>query len=41
MLGNAHKHFDQDGKLTDETARNLIRQLLEELVNWTRRLQKQ
>ena len=41
MLGNAHKHFDQDGKLTDETAKNLIRQLLEELVNWTRRLQKQ
>jgi len=41
MLGNAHKHFDQDGKLTDETAKQLIRQLLEELVNWTRRLQKQ
>ncbi|HEX3250490.1 MAG TPA: NAD(P)H-dependent oxidoreductase [Pyrinomonadaceae bacterium] len=41
MLSNAHKHFDQDGKLTDETARKLIRQLLEELMNWTRRLQKQ
>jgi len=41
MLGNAHKHFDQDGKLTDETAKQLIRQLLEELVSWTRRLQKQ
>jgi chromate reductase len=41
MLSNAHKHFDQDGKLTDETARKLIRQLLEELVSWTRRLQKQ
>ena len=41
MLGNAHKHFDQGGKLTDETAKQLIRQLLEELVNWTRRLQKQ
>jgi chromate reductase len=41
MLSNAHKHFDQDGKLTDETARKLIRQLLEELMNWTRGLQKQ
>jgi chromate reductase, NAD(P)H dehydrogenase (quinone) len=41
MVSNAHKHFDQDGKLTDDTAKKLIRQLLEELVNWTRRLQKQ
>jgi len=41
MLGNAHQHFDQDGKLTDETAKKLISQLLEELVSWARRLQKQ
>ncbi len=41
MVSNAHKHFDQDGKLTDETAKKLIRQLLEELVSWTRRLQVQ
>jgi chromate reductase len=41
MLSNAHKHFDADGKLTDETAKKLIRQQLEELVNWTRRLGKQ
>jgi chromate reductase, NAD(P)H dehydrogenase (quinone) len=41
MVSNAHKQFDQDGKLTDETAKKLIRQLLEELVSWTRRLQKQ
>jgi chromate reductase, NAD(P)H dehydrogenase (quinone) len=40
MLSSAHKHFDQDGKLTDETAKKLIQQLLEELVSWTRRLQK-
>jgi chromate reductase, NAD(P)H dehydrogenase (quinone) len=40
MVANAHKHFDQQGKLTDETAQKLIRQLLEELVGWTRRLQK-
>lgn len=40
MLSNAHKHFDQDGKLKDENAKKLIRQLLEELLSWTRRLQK-
>ena len=39
MVANAHKHFDEQGKLTDETAKKLIRQLLEELMNWTRRLQ--
>jgi chromate reductase, NAD(P)H dehydrogenase (quinone) len=39
MVANAHKHFDQDGKLTDETAKKLIRQLLDELVKWTRKLQ--
>src|SRR5215213_1945185 len=41
MLSNAHKRFDAEGKLTDETAKKLIRQLLEELVNWTKRLQGQ
>ena len=41
MLSNAHKHFDEQGKLTNETAKKLIRQLLEELVNWTKRLQGQ
>ena len=41
MVANAHKHFDDQGKLTDETAKKLTRQLLEELVNWTRRLQRQ
>ena len=40
MLSQAHKHFDAEGKLTDEHAQKLIRQLLEELVSWTRRLQK-
>ena len=41
MVSNAHKYFDEAGKLTDETAKKLIRQLLGELVNWTKRLQKQ
>jgi chromate reductase, NAD(P)H dehydrogenase (quinone) len=40
MVANAHKHFDEQCKLTDETAKKLIRQLLEELMNWTRRLQR-
>src|SRR5919199_5807597 len=26
LISNAHKHFDQNGKLTDETAQKLIRQ---------------
>src|SRR5215213_3251979 len=40
MVSNAHKQFDQDGKLTDETAKKLITQLLQELINWTKRLQQ-
>ena len=39
MVSNAQKHFDQDGKLTDEKARKLIQQLLEELKNLTRKLE--
>ena len=39
MLANAHQHFAENGVLTDETAKKLIRQLLQELVNWTRKLQ--
>jgi len=39
MVANAHKHFDPNGKLTDETAQKLVRQLLQELVNWTRKVQ--
>ncbi|MFN2531392.1 MAG: NADPH-dependent FMN reductase [Pyrinomonadaceae bacterium] len=38
MISNAQKRFDDQGRLTDETTRSLIKQLLEELVNWTRRL---
>jgi len=39
MLSNAAKRFDDQGNLTDETARKLIQQLLAELVRWTRLLQ--
>ena len=38
MVSNAHKRFDQEGKLTDETSKQLVQQLLSELVNWTKRL---
>ena len=38
MVGNAQKRFDQEGKLTDDTTKQLVQQLLAELVNWTKRL---
>jgi chromate reductase len=40
MIGNAAEHFDAEGNLTDETIKNLIRQLLTNLVSWTRGLEK-
>lgn len=38
MIPAAHERFDKEGRLTDETSKKLIRQLLEELASWTRRL---
>ena len=40
MIGSAPSKFDAQGNLTDETSRKLIRQLLEGLAAWTRRLQQ-
>jgi chromate reductase, NAD(P)H dehydrogenase (quinone) len=40
MIANATERFDADGNLIDEKAKDLIRQLLEGLVVWTRQLQK-
>jgi chromate reductase, NAD(P)H dehydrogenase (quinone) len=40
MISHAHKHFDEQGNLNDETAKKLIRQLLEELVSLTGKLSK-
>jgi chromate reductase len=37
MIGNAHEKFDAEGNLMDETAKGLIRQLLEKLVADVRR----
>jgi chromate reductase, NAD(P)H dehydrogenase (quinone) len=39
MLGNATQRFDQEGNLTDEKSKELIGRLLQNLVDWTRRLQ--
>jgi chromate reductase len=40
MVSNASKRFDQEGKLTDETTKKLVQQLLAELVNWSKRLRE-
>lgn len=40
MIAYAPKGFDVDGNLTDETSRKLIKQLLENLMNWTLQLRK-
>jgi chromate reductase len=41
MLAQADKNVDENGNLTNEDTRKLIRQLLEELAAWTKTLQKQ
>jgi len=38
MISNASKRFDAEGNLTDEGTKEFIRQLLQSLVDWTRRL---
>src|ERR1044072_554242 len=38
MIGNAAKQFDDQGNLTNETGRQFVRQLLQNLVDWTRRI---
>jgi chromate reductase len=38
MVSNAHERFDQEGKLTDDTTKQLVQQLLSKLVDWTKRL---
>ena len=38
MIGNAAERFDAHGNLRDETSKKLIRQLLQNLVEWTGRL---
>jgi chromate reductase len=38
MISNAAARFDQDGNLTDEKTKDLIHKLLQNLVEWTRRI---
>jgi len=38
MIGNASQRFDSEGNLTDEQTKEFIRQLLVNLVEWTRRI---
>lgn len=38
MIGNASGRFDVEGNLTDDKTKDLIRQLLQSLVDWTRRI---
>jgi chromate reductase len=40
MIGDAARRFDEQGRLKDETSRDLIRQMLEELARWGHRLEK-
>lgn len=40
FIGQAASKFDAEGRLTDETTRGFIRQLLEALEQWTARLQR-
>lgn len=40
MIANATAKFDENGELTDETAKKLISQMLQNLADWTRRLAK-
>jgi chromate reductase, NAD(P)H dehydrogenase (quinone) len=38
MIGNAASRFDAQGNLIDDATKGYVRQLLEDLVAWTRRL---
>ncbi len=38
MIGNAQERFDAQGNLTDDATKEFIRQLLQSLLEWTRRI---
>ena len=38
MIGNASDKFDDQGNLTDETTKAFIRQLTQNLIDWTGRI---
>ncbi|MBA3322488.1 MAG: NAD(P)H-dependent oxidoreductase [Pyrinomonadaceae bacterium] len=41
MIGNAAERFNEQGELTDEKTKELIRRLLQNLVAWTRQISQQ
>jgi chromate reductase len=41
IVASVEEKIDENGDLTDEKTRKRIRQLLESLVNWTKRLKKE
>jgi chromate reductase len=40
MIGNAAERFDANGNLTDDATKDYIRELLQNLVELTRRIQQ-
>ena len=40
MIGNAQDRFDSQGNLTDDAMKEFIRQLLQNLVDWTKRIEQ-
>lgn len=40
MIGNAQDRFDSQGNLTDDATKEFIRQLLQNLVEWTKRIEQ-
>ncbi len=38
MIGNAAERFDAEGNLTDDATKEFIRQLLQNLAEWTKRI---
>ena len=38
MIGNAQDRFDSQGNLTDEVTKDLMRQLLQNVIEWSRRI---
>ena len=40
MLSQADKSVDENGKINNEDIRKLIKQLLEELINWTKQIER-
>jgi len=41
IVAFAHEKIDENGRVTDETTRKFVRELLESLVAWTRRLKRE